>query len=75
APPHLVAAWAAAVLGVSAAGSTGGERWPLLRLGYFPPGRGRGGFVGSPAGGGVLVVGFQVFLLSPPLDKALHDLS
>ncbi|WP_259467171.1 DUF1349 domain-containing protein, partial [Klebsiella pneumoniae] len=55
--------------------STDGERWPLLRLGYFPPGPVKAGVMCcSPERGG-LAVAFQDIQLSPPLDKALHDLS
>ncbi|MFX3184960.1 DUF1349 domain-containing protein, partial [Klebsiella pneumoniae] len=53
----------------------GGERWPLLRLGYFPPGPGKAGVMCSPRGGGGRAVAFQDIQLPPPLDKALHDLS
>ena len=55
--------------------STDGERWPLLRLGYFPPGPVKAGVMCcSPERGG-LAVEFQDIQLSPPSDKALHDLS
>ncbi|MDU6108506.1 MAG: DUF1349 domain-containing protein [Klebsiella pneumoniae] len=55
--------------------STDGEHWPLLRLGYFPPGPVKAGVMCcSPERGG-LAVAFQDIQLSPPLDKALHDLS
>lgn len=55
--------------------STDGERWPLLRLGYFPPCPVKAGVMCcSPERGG-LAVAFQDIQLSPPLDKALHDLS
>ncbi|PYZ66086.1 DUF1349 domain-containing protein, partial [Klebsiella pneumoniae] len=51
------------------------ERWPLLRLGYFPPGPVKAGVMCcSPERGG-LAVAFRDIQLSPPLDKALHDLS
>ncbi|MGR5659510.1 DUF1349 domain-containing protein, partial [Klebsiella pneumoniae] len=53
----------------------GGGRWPLLRLGYFPPGRGKGGFLCCSRGRGGRGVAFKVFQFPPPLDKALHDLS
>ncbi|OSH74707.1 hypothetical protein B7D68_21360, partial [Klebsiella pneumoniae] len=53
----------------------GGERGPRRRLGYFPPGRVKGGVMCSPRGGGGRGVGFRDIQLPPPLDKALHDLS
>ncbi|MEH4215231.1 DUF1349 domain-containing protein, partial [Klebsiella pneumoniae] len=53
----------------------GGGRGPRRRLGSFPPGRGRGGFLCCPREGGGRGVGFQDIQLPPPLDKALHDLS
>ncbi len=55
--------------------STDGERWPLLRLGYFPPGPVKAGVMCcSPERGG-LAFAFRDIQLPPPLDKALHDLS
>ncbi|TAI31177.1 DUF1349 domain-containing protein, partial [Klebsiella pneumoniae] len=55
--------------------SPGGGRCPLLRLGSFPPAPVKAGVMCSPPGGGGLAFAFQFFQLSPPLDKALHDLS
>jgi len=53
----------------------GDPRTFLLRLGYFPPGPVKAGVMCcSPERGG-LAVAFQDIQLSPPLDKALHDLS
>ncbi|MDF9728292.1 DUF1349 domain-containing protein, partial [Klebsiella pneumoniae] len=40
-----------------------------------PPGRVKAGVVCCPPGGGGRAVAFQNIQLSPPLDKALHDLS
>ncbi|MEH4359055.1 DUF1349 domain-containing protein, partial [Klebsiella pneumoniae] len=51
------------------------ETGPLLRLGSFPPGRVKGGVMCCPRGGGGRGVAFKDIQLSPPLDKALHDLS
>ncbi len=54
--------------------STDGERWPLLRLGYFPPGPVKAGVMCcSPERGGlaVAVLGNHLF---PPLGKTLHEL-
>ncbi|MFX2984232.1 DUF1349 domain-containing protein, partial [Klebsiella pneumoniae] len=53
----------------------GGGRGPLLRLGSFPPARGKAGVMCSSRGRGGRGVAFQDIQLSPPLDKALHDLS
>ncbi|MZO36280.1 DUF1349 domain-containing protein, partial [Klebsiella pneumoniae] len=55
--------------------STDGERWPRRRLGYFPPGRVKGGVMASSPGRGGRGFAFQDIQLPPPLDKALHDLS
>ncbi|UOP88963.1 DUF1349 domain-containing protein, partial [Klebsiella pneumoniae] len=55
--------------------STDGERWPLLRLGYFPPGPVKAGVMCCSRGGGGRGVAFRYIQLPPPLDKALHDLS
>ncbi|MFX3455336.1 DUF1349 domain-containing protein, partial [Klebsiella pneumoniae] len=52
-----------------------GGRWPLLRLGSFPPARVKGGVLCCSRGGGGRGVAFQDIQLPPPLDKALHDLS
>ncbi|EKB20160.1 DUF1349 domain-containing protein [Aeromonas veronii] len=56
--------------------STDGEVWPLLRLAPFPPGKRC--FIGvmccTPERQG-LVVRFSDLRLTPPLGKALHDLS
>ncbi|WP_180867537.1 DUF1349 domain-containing protein, partial [Klebsiella pneumoniae] len=52
-----------------------GEHWPLLRLGSFPPGRVKAGFMCCSRGRGGRGVAFQNIQLPPPLDKALHDLS
>lgn len=55
--------------------STEGQTWPLIRLSYFPPGPVRiGTMCCTPERAGLDVV-FQDILLTPPLDKALHDLS
>ncbi|MBF8421890.1 DUF1349 domain-containing protein [Klebsiella pneumoniae] len=53
----------------------GAGRGPRWRLGSFPPARVKGGLLCSPPGGGGRGVAFQYIQLSPPLDKALHDLS
>ncbi len=53
----------------------GGGGGRLLGVGSFPPGRVKGGVMCCPRGGGGVGVAFQVFHFSPPLDKALHDLS
>ncbi|MFX3492961.1 hypothetical protein V6076_06740, partial [Klebsiella pneumoniae] len=45
------------------------------RLGSFPPGRVKAGVLCCPRGRGGLAFVFQDIQLSPPLDKALHDLS
>ncbi|MCK1136182.1 DUF1349 domain-containing protein, partial [Klebsiella pneumoniae] len=55
--------------------STDGERWPLLRLGYFPPARVKAGVMCCSPGRGGLGFAFQDIQFPPPLDKALHDLS
>ncbi|RBZ10680.1 DUF1349 domain-containing protein, partial [Klebsiella pneumoniae] len=55
--------------------SPAGEGGPRRGLGYFPPGRVKGGFMCCSPGGGGRGVAFQDIQFSPPLDKALHDLS
>ncbi|MFH8148255.1 DUF1349 domain-containing protein, partial [Klebsiella pneumoniae] len=53
----------------------GGGRGPRLRLGYFPPGRVKGGVLCCSPGRGGLAFAFKDIHFPPPLDKALHDLS
>ncbi|MCL6350590.1 DUF1349 domain-containing protein [Pectobacterium polaris] len=56
-------------------GDLSGQTWPLIRLSYFPPGPVKiGTMCCTPERAGLDVV-FQDILLTPPLDKALHDLS
>lgn len=56
--------------------SADGEIWPLLRLARFPVGEKCivGVMCCTPERGGLLVQ-FEDFSLSEPLDKELHDLS
>lgn len=56
--------------------SADGEIWPLLRLAHFPVGEKCtvGVMCCTPERGGLLVQ-FEDFSLSEPLDKELHDLS
>jgi regulation of enolase protein 1 (concanavalin A-like superfamily) len=55
--------------------STDGQCWPLLRLCPFPPGRVNVGVMCCTPERAGLAVAFEDISLSPPLDKALHDLS
>lgn len=55
--------------------STDGARWPLLRLCPFPAGNVKVGVMCCTPERGGLAVAFEEMQLTPPLDKALHDLS
>lgn len=56
--------------------STDGKTWPLLRLAYFPADKpcAVGVMCCTPERGGLEVL-FEDLLLTPALDKDLHDLS
>ncbi|WKZ91931.1 DUF1349 domain-containing protein [Chimaeribacter arupi] len=55
--------------------STDGRHWPLLRLSYFPPCPVKVGVMCCTPERQGLEVEFLDMALTPPLDKALHDLS
>ncbi len=55
--------------------STDGQCWPLLRLCPFPAGSVNVGVMCCTPERAGLSVAFQDLSLTPPLDKALHDLS
>ncbi|WP_058910159.1 DUF1349 domain-containing protein [Entomohabitans teleogrylli] len=55
--------------------SSDGQHWPLLRLCYFPPGPAKIGVMCCTPERQGLAVEFLDIRLSPPVDKALHDLS
>ncbi|OON38699.1 hypothetical protein BTJ39_17755 [Izhakiella australiensis] len=55
--------------------SSDAQHWPLLRLCHFPHGSAKVGVMCCTPERRGLVVDFQDITLTPPLDKALHDLS
>lgn len=55
--------------------STDGQQWPLLRLCHFPRGAAKIGVMCCTPERHGLAVDFLDIALTPPQDKALHDLS